>query len=308
MAQTCDEAFVTAERYASDHVGWYLSAIGRIPLLSADEEVELARQIQTMMPLVELPEAALTSEQKQQIRLGQRAKERMLKANLRLVVSVAKKYQNQGLELLDLIQEGSLGLERAVEKFDPTLGYKFSTYAYWWIRQSMTRAIDNHARTIRLPIHISEKLSRIRKITRELTYRLRRSPSRAEIAEALGLPIEDVETLLRQSSPCTSLDAHARGEEGRSQLGELIPDPRSLEPMEAMDRRIQREQLALWLNHLTDREQEVLRLRFGLQDGEQRTLAEIGRLLNVSRERIRQVEARALQKLRHLTQHFCPAC
>ncbi|WP_338430045.1 RpoD/SigA family RNA polymerase sigma factor [Synechococcus elongatus IITB3] len=298
------------ERHTSDHVSWYLSSIGRIPLLTAEEEVELSRKVQLMMALLENPDAESNSENQAILKAGQKAKAKMLKANLRLVVSVAKKYQNQGLELLDLIQEGSLGLERAVEKFDPALGYKFSTYAYWWIRQSMTRAIDNHARTIRLPIHVSEKISRIKKMTRELTHQLRRLPSRAEIAEALKLPLQDVEMLLSQSTPCTSLDAQARGDDGRSFLGDLIPDPKSLEPMDAMDRHIQHEQISTWLAHLTEREQQVLQLRFGLHDGEQHTLAEIGRRLNVSRERIRQVEARALQKLRVLSQQpLCPeAC
>ena len=288
-------------RLSTDSIGWYLSNIGRVPLLTAAEEIELAHQVQQMKRLLETEEAERTPRQRHQVRMGCRARDRMMAANLRLVVSVAKKYQNQGLELLDLVQEGAIGLERAVDKFDPAMGYKFSTYAYWWIRQGMTRAIDNSARTIRLPIHISEKLSKLRRITRELSHRFGRQPNRLEMAHAMGMQPEELEELLSQSAPCASLDAHARGEEDRSTLGELIPDPASSEPMEGMDRRIQKEHLGTWITQLNEREQKILKLRFGLEGSEPLTLAEIGRQINVSRERVRQLEAKAILKLRLIT-------
>lgn len=285
-------------RLSADSIGWYLGTIGRVPLLTAAEEIELAHHVQAGKQLQELPEPELTAQQRRRIRMGQRARDRMMAANLRLVVSVAKKYQNQGLELLDLVQEGAIGLERAVDKFDPAMGYKFSTYAYWWIRQGMTRAIDNSARTIRLPIHISEKLSKMRRITRELSHRLGRQPNRLELAHAMGMLPEDLEELMSQSAPCASLDAHARGEEDRSTLGELIADPASNEHLDSMDRHLQKEHLGTWMSQLNDRERKILKLRFGLEGSEPLTLAEIGRQINVSRERVRQLEAKAIMKLR----------
>ena len=291
----------TGGRLSTDSIGWYLSNLGRVPLLTAAEEIELAHQVQQMKQLSEIAEEERTPRQRHQVRMGCRARDRMMAANLRLVVSVAKKYQNQGLELLDLVQEGAIGLERAVDKFDPAMGYKFSTYAYWWIRQGMTRAIDNSARTIRLPIHISEKLSKLRRITRELSHRFGRQPNRLEMAHAMGMEPEELEELLSQSAPCASLDAHARGEEDRSTLGELIPDPASTEPMEGMDRKIQKEHLGTWITQLNEREQKILKLRFGLEGSEPLTLAEIGRQINVSRERVRQLEAKAILKLRLIT-------
>jgi RNA polymerase primary sigma factor len=278
-----------------------LSSIGRVPLLTPAEEIELAHHVQIAKRIQGLPAGELTPQQRRQIRMGQRARDRMMAANLRLVVSVAKKYQNQGLELLDLVQEGAIGLERAVDKFDPAMGYKFSTYAYWWIRQGMTRAIDNSARTIRLPIHISEKLSKMRRISRELSHRLGRQPNRLELAHAMGMQPSELEDLISQSAPCASLDAHARGEEDRSTLGELIADPNSNEHIDSMDRSLQKEHLGTWLSQLNDREQQILRLRFGLEGAEPLTLAEIGRKINVSRERVRQLEAKAILKLRLLS-------
>jgi RNA polymerase primary sigma factor len=275
-----------------------LGTIGRVPLLTAAEEIELAHHVQEGKQLQSVEAEQRTAQQNRRIRMGQRARDRMMAANLRLVVSVAKKYQNQGLELLDLVQEGAIGLERAVDKFDPAMGYKFSTYAYWWIRQGMTRAIDNSARTIRLPIHISEKLSKMRRVSRELSHRLGRQPNRLEIAHALGTTPEELEELLAQTAPCASLDAHARGEEDRSTLGELIADPASNEHLDSMDRHLQKEHLGTWLAQLNDREQKILRLRFGLEGSEPLTLAEIGRQINVSRERVRQLEAKAILKLR----------
>jgi RNA polymerase primary sigma factor len=285
-------------RLSVDSIGWYLSSIGRVPLLTPAEEIELAHHVQAAKRLQQEHSGPLSPKQKRQLRMGQKARDRMMAANLRLVVSVAKKYQNQGLELLDLVQEGAIGLERAVDKFDPAMGYKFSTYAYWWIRQGMTRAIDNSARTIRLPIHISEKLSKMRRISRELSHRLGRQPNRLELAHAMGTTPEELEELLTQSAPCASLDAHARGEEDRSTLGELIADPASGEHFDSMDRHLQKEHLGTWLSQLNDREQKILKLRFGLEGSEPLTLAEIGRQINVSRERVRQLEAKAIMKLR----------
>ena len=291
----------SSRRRSSDPITWYLATIGREPLLTPAEEIELGNQVQTMMRLTEEGERELSDQEKKLLRVGKRSKQRMMKANLRLVVSVAKKYQGKGLELLDLIQEGSLGLERAVEKFDPTRGYKFSTYAFWWIRQSMTRAIACQSRTIRLPVHLSERLTAIRKVSLDLAHKLGAMPSRQEIAEAMAMPIEELDGLLRQSLTTSSLDAPVNGDEGRSFLGDLIADSSEEEPLDRVERGIHQEQLGRWLSHLSDQERQVLQLRFGLEGEERHTLAEIGRQLDVSRERVRQVELKALRKLRNLT-------
>lgn len=290
----------SSRRRSSDPITWYLATIGREPLLTPAEEIELGNQVQTMMRLTEEGDRELSDLEKKLMRIGKRSKQRMMKANLRLVVSVAKKYQGKGLELLDLIQEGSLGLERAVEKFDPTRGYKFSTYAFWWIRQSMTRAIACQSRTIRLPVHLSERLTAIRKVSLDLAHKLGAMPSRQEIAEAMAMPIEELDGLLRQSLTTSSLDAPVNGDEGRSFLGDLIADSSEEEPLDRVERGIHQEQLGRWLSHLSDQERQVLQLRFGLEGEERQTLAEIGRRLDVSRERVRQVELKALRKLRNL--------
>ena len=309
MVSTASKPLETQRRRSSDPVSWYLATIGRIPLLTPAEEIELGNQVQAMMALTEdgsreFEDGELTTPQRRLLRIGRRAKERMMKANLRLVVSVAKKYQGKGLELLDLIQEGSLGLERAVEKFDPTRGYKFSTYAFWWIRQSMTRAIACQSRTIRLPVHLSERLTTIRKVSLDLAHKLGAMPSRVEIAEAMDIPLDELDSLLRQALTTSSLDAPVNGEEGRSFLGDLIADSSLDEPLEIVEQRIHHEQLGRWLSHLSEQEQHVLRMRFGLEGNERHTLAEIGRLMEVSRERVRQVELKALRKLRNLTRRL----
>ncbi|MEY4758930.1 MAG: polymerase sigma factor SigA4 [Cyanobacteriota bacterium] len=291
----------SSRRRSSDPITWYLATIGREPLLTPAEEIELGNQVQTMMRLLEEGDRDYTDLEKKLLRIGKRSKQRMMKANLRLVVSVAKKYQGKGLELLDLIQEGSLGLERAVEKFDPTRGYKFSTYAFWWIRQSMTRAIACQSRTIRLPVHLSERLTAIRKVSLDLAHKLGAMPSRQEIAEAMAMPIDELDGLLRQALTTSSLDAPVNGDEGRSFLGDLIADSSEEEPLDRVERGIHQEQLGRWLSHLSDQERQVLHLRFGLEGEERHTLAEIGRQLDVSRERVRQVELKALRKLRNLT-------
>ena len=291
----------SSRRRSSDPITWYLATIGREPLLTPAEEIELGNQVQTMMRLLEEGDRDYTDLEKKLLRIGKRSKQRMMKANLRLVVSVAKKYQGKGLELLDLIQEGSLGLERAVETFDPTRGYKFSTYAVWWIRQSMTRAIACQSRTIRLPVHLSERLTAIRKVSMDLAHKLGAMPSRQEIAEAMAMPIDELDGLLRQALTTSSLDAPVNGDEGRSFLGDLIADSSEEEPLDRVERGIHQEQLGRWLSHLSDQERQVLHLRFGLEGEERHTLAEIGRQLDVSRERVRQVELKALRKLRNLT-------
>lgn len=279
---------------STDTLGWYLTMIGRVPLLTAEEEISLSQQVQAMLAAGDDADPAIA-------RRGQRAKERMIAANLRLVVTIAKRHQNQGLDLLDLIQEGSIGLSRAVEKFDPAMGYKFSTYAYWWIRQGITRALDNHSRTIRLPIHVSERLSRIRKASRELTRQLKRTPTQREIAEWMEISVEDLQSILHQSQPCTSLDVHARGDDSCSLLMELIPDPKAIEPLENVDRMILHDKIVGLIVHLEDREQQVLKFRYGLDGYQPRTLSEIGKDLHISRERVRQVEQMALHKLRKLS-------
>ena len=316
MTFSSPRASESSRRRSSDPITWYLATIGREPLLTPAEEIELGNQVQAMMRLLEAEDLEagevvageaiaganqLSDQDKRTIKIGKRSKARMMKANLRLVVSVAKKYQNRGLELLDLIQEGSLGLERAVEKFDPTRGYKFSTYAFWWIRQSMTRAIACQSRTIRLPVHLSERLSAIRKVSLELAHKLGAMPNRREISEALDMPLEELDSVLSQALTTSSLDAPINGDESRSFLGDLIADSNDEEPLDRVERGMHQEELGRWMSHLSEQERQVLHLRFGLEGVEQHTLADIGRQLDVSRERVRQVEIKALRKLRSLT-------
>jgi RNA polymerase nonessential primary-like sigma factor len=296
---------------STDLVRLYLHDIGRVDLLSQEEELILARLVQQRERLLacrdpaDAPEACASwaeraglslADLRRALHRGRRAKERMIQANLRLVVAVAKKYQQRGLELLDLVQEGTLGLERAVERFDPTRGFRFSTYAYWWIRQGITRAIASQSRTIRLPVHITEKLNRLRRAQRELSARLGRSPTLPELARELGLSEEVVRlTLQRQPRPI-SLDARV-GRDQETDLGDLLEDSHAT-PEETLTREQLHDDLETLLAELSSREATVIRQRFGLEDDTPRTLTEIGASLQISRERVRQIEHRALLKLR----------
>jgi RNA polymerase primary sigma factor len=285
----------------TDSITWFLSSICREPLLTASEEIELGNHVQRMMRLQEKDGHILSKEENRVMKLGKKSKNRMVRANLRLVVSVAKKYQGKGLDLQDLIQEGSLGLERAVEKFDPTRGYKFSTYAFWWIRQSMTRAIATQGRTIRLPVHLSERLAMIKRTNQELSHKLGCTPNRKEIAKAMKLTVEEVESILEQSLTTSSLDEPVNASDGKSFLGDLIADKKNLEPMEEIEKDIYKEQLGKWLEHLNEQEREVIELRFGLDRNEKKTLTEIGKIMDISRERVRQIELKAIRKMRGMT-------
>lgn len=260
-----------------DPVRMYLKEIGKVPLLSADEEIELAKKME----------------------LGDEdAKKRLAEANLRLVVSIAKRYVGRGMLFLDLIQEGNLGLIKAVEKFDYRKGYKFSTYATWWIRQAITRAIADQARTIRIPVHMVETINKLIRVSRQLLQELGREPTPEEIAEEMNLPVERVREILKISQEPVSLETPI-GEEEDSHLGDFIQDDNVPVPADAAAFTLLREQLGEVLCTLTEREQKVLRLRFGLDDGRARTLEEVGKEFDVTRERIRQIEAKALRKLRH---------
>jgi RNA polymerase primary sigma factor len=260
-----------------DPVRMYLKEIGKVNLLTAEDEVELA----TLM-------AAGDKE----------ARRRMAEANLRLVVSIAKRYVGRGMQFLDLIQEGNLGLIKAVEKFDYTKGYKFSTYATWWIRQAITRAIADQARTIRIPVHMVETINKVMRVSRQLLQELGHDPSPEEISEEMALPVDKVREILKIAQEPVSLETPI-GEEEDSHLGDFIPDEDASEPAEAASFTLLREQLSDVLKTLTPREEKVLRLRFGIEDGRPRTLEEVGREFKVTRERIRQIEAKALRKLRH---------
>ena len=260
-----------------DPVKVYLKEIGRVPLLTSEEEIKLAIAIKDG---------------------NEAAKKRLSEANLRLVVSIAKRYLGRGMQFLDLIQEGNLGLIKAVEKFDYTKGYKFSTYATWWIRQAISRAIADHARTIRIPVHMVETINRVSRANHELLQELGHEPSPEEIAHKLHLPLEKVEEVMRIGQEPISLETPV-GEEDDSHLGDFIQDDEAEEPADAASYAMLREQLAGVLKTLTPREERVLRLRYGLTDGRMHTLEEVGEEFNVTRERIRQIEAKALRKLRH---------
>ena len=282
----------------TDPVRLYLQDIGRVDLLSQEEELTLARLVQRRERLLQdgaEPDLG-PAERRQALHRGKRAKERMIQANLRLVVAVAKKYQRRGMDLLDLVQEGTLGLERAVERYDPTRGFRFSTYAYWWIRQGITRAIASQSRTIRLPAHITEKLNRINRAQRELTARLGRSPTVAEIARDLDLSAMVVRHTLLQVPRPVSLEGRV-GKDQDTQLGDLLEDSHST-PEQELTREQLHDDLEALLEELNSREAEVIRQRFGLEDDRPRTLTEIGAALHLSRERVRQIESRALLKLR----------
>ncbi len=260
-----------------DPVRVYLKEIGRVPLLTSEEEIELAIRIADD---------------------DKKAKQRLAEANLRLVVSIAKRYVGRGMQFLDLIQEGNLGLIKAVEKFDYTKGFKFSTYATWWIRQAITRAIADQARTIRIPVHMVETINKVKKTSSQLLHKNGHDPSAEEIAEELNMSPDKVREILRLAQEPVSLETPI-GEEEDSHLGDFIPDDEALSPADAASISLLKEQLAEVLKTLTPREEKVLSLRFGLEDGHPRTLEEVGKEFNVTRERIRQIEAKALRKLRH---------
>ena len=260
-----------------DPVKVYSKEIGRVPLLAAEEEVELA---------IRMSEGDVA------------AKKRLSEANLRLVVSIAKRYVGRGMQFLDLIQEGNLGLIKAVEKFDHTKGFKFSTYATWWIRQAITRAIADQARTIRIPVHMVETINKVKKVNSQLLHENGHEPTNEQIAEKLEMPVEKVREIMRVAQEPVSLETPI-GEEEDSHLGDFIPDEDAPAPSDVASHTMLKEQLAEVLSTLTPREEKVLRLRFGLEDGRSRTLEEVGKEFNVTRERIRQIEAKALRKLRH---------
>ena len=262
---------------ASDPVRMYLKEIGKIPLLSAEEELELAKRVSEG---------------------DEEARKRMVEANLRLVVSVAKHYLGRGMQLLDLIQEGNMGLLKAVEKFDYTKGYKFSTYATWWIRQSITRAVADQARTIRIPVHMVETINRVSRTSRALVQELGREPTLSEISKTLGISEEKIAEVMKIAQDPVSLETPV-GEEDDSHLGDFFPDGDVAEPAESASYNMLRQQLAEVMQTLSPREAKVLRLRFGLEDGRAHTLEEVGKEFDVTRERVRQIEAKALRKLRH---------
>jgi RNA polymerase primary sigma factor len=311
----------TAERgrkkpYTEDSIRIYLQEIGRIRLLRAEEEIELARKIADLLELErireriedslerEINDAEWAAEVDMELRpfrrrlyLGRRAKDKMVQSNLRLVVSIAKKYMNRGLSFQDLIQEGSLGLIRAAEKFDHEKGYKFSTYATWWIRQAITRAIADQSRTIRLPVHLYETISRIKKTTKILSQEMGRKPTEEEIAERMEMTIEKLRFIAKSAQLPISLETPI-GKEEDSRLGDFI-EADGETPEDQVSKSLLREDLENVLDTLSPRERDVLRLRYGLDDGRMKTLEEIGQIFNVTRERIRQIEAKALRKLRH---------
>jgi len=306
LKQARKDAEMTA---SADSVRAYLKQIGKVPLLNAEQEVELAKRIEAGLYAAERLRVAEEAAEQMQVPLrrdlewigrdGERAKNHLLEANLRLVVSLAKRYTGRGMAFLDLIQEGNLGLIRAVEKFDYTKGYKFSTYATWWIRQAITRAMADQARTIRIPVHMVEQVNRMVRARRDLATTLGREPNVAEVAAALGIEDYQVLELISYDREPVSLD-QAVGEDGESALGDFVAriDPRD-EPADAVSHGMLRGEMAIVLATLSQREQEVIRLRFGLDDGRQRTLDEVGREFGLSRERIRQIEKITLHKLRH---------
>jgi len=291
-----------------DPVRMYLKEIGKVNLLTSEEEVELAQamgagnEAQIQMEEMEKAGEDIPAEVRQEldklIQKGEAAKQRLAEANLRLVVSIAKRYVGRGMQFLDLIQEGNLGLIKAVEKFDYVKGFKFSTYATWWIRQAITRAIADQARTIRIPVHMVETINKVIRVSRQLLQELGHDPSPEEIAKEMGMPVDKVREILKIAQEPVSLETPI-GEEEDSHLGDFIPDEDASEPAEAASFTLLKEQLVEVLGTLTPREEKVLKLRFGLEDGRTRTLEEVGKEFNVTRERIRQIEAKALRKLRH---------
>ena len=291
-----------------DPVRMYLKEIGKVNLLTSEEEVELAQAMtagnaaQEQLDELkasgeEIPEE-LRRELEKTIKKGEKARQRLAEANLRLVVSIAKRYVGRGMQFLDLIQEGNLGLIKAVEKFDYTKGYKFSTYATWWIRQAITRAIADQARTIRIPVHMVETINKVIRVNRQLLQELGHDPTPEETAAEMNMPVERVREILKIAQEPVSLETPI-GEEEDSHLGDFIPDEDASEPAEAASATLLKEQLVDVLSTLTPREEKVLKLRFGFEDGRTRTLEEVGKEFNVTRERIRQIEAKALRKLRH---------